>query len=160
MPSRIASLSRTATATVTLLAAGLAAGCSSEDKSREIAETVYSQDEFTLNEIFDQPVKEGYVFCEYTNADEGAELGFDPDDFYGIDNVPYAWEVMTGIGVIFQDGTREPLVEWFSPTGINACAKIAPYTRIEPDQTIAVGSTIKKFSDVGEKEIATLSIQK
>ncbi|MDK8451290.1 hypothetical protein [Corynebacterium mastitidis] len=42
MPSRIASLSRTATATVTLLAAGLAAGCSSEDKSREIAETVYS----------------------------------------------------------------------------------------------------------------------
>lgn len=77
------------------------------------------------------------MFCEYTDADEGAELGFDPDDFYGIDNHPHSWEVVTGIGVIFQDGTQEPLVEWFSPTGINACVKIPPYTRIESDQTIA-----------------------
>ncbi|KQB85904.1 hypothetical protein [Corynebacterium lowii] len=70
------------------------------------------------------------MFYEYTDSDEGAELGFDPDDFYGIDSHPHSWEVMTGIGVIFQDGTREPLVEWFSPTGINRLCK---NTALHPD---------------------------
>ncbi|MEJ4099897.1 hypothetical protein V5S96_05920 [Corynebacterium mastitidis] len=138
----------------------LLASCSSNEESGELADTIHSQSEFSLGDAFDDPVKEGYVFCEYADAESGEELGFDPDDFYGVYNNPHDWEVKTGIGVIFQDDAREPVVEWFAPEQINTCVNVAPYRHLEPGQKITVGTTVKDFTNRGEAEIKTLSIQK
>ncbi|WPF65745.1 MULTISPECIES: hypothetical protein [unclassified Corynebacterium] len=136
----------------------IASDYSSSNKPTTIANAVQERDSFTLNEIMDSPVKEAHVFCEYADADAAEELGFDRRDIYSIDNNHMAWETHTAIGVIFEDADKEPVLEYFSPTRINACsAHRISYLELDPDQTISVGVETKEFVRYGEKQVKVLS---
>lgn len=132
-------------------------GCTS-GSGGEIAQAAHERTSFSLAEVIDGPVKEAYVFCQYTNSEDGVARGFEEADFFGIDKNYMAWETSTGIGVLFEDGT-EPRVEWFQPKDINACAESEDFLRqLDPDQTITVSDVSMRFVGIEDEVIVkTLS---
>lgn len=143
---------------ITVCAAFLS-GCIADSRG-EIADAVHEQASFTLAEVVDKPVKEAYVFCQYTNPEDGVARGFDEGDFFGVRNNPQAWETSTGIGLLFEDGTK-PRVEWFDATDINACPESSdPLRQLDPDQTITVRDIPMDFVGVEDKVmVKTLSYE-
>ena len=140
-------------ACVAALALPLASCSRSEDLG--IGAAAHDGEPFTIAEAVGDGVERAYVFCPYTDKSTGAELGFDPDDFFAIDDNSYAWETYTGIGVIFDDG-REPAVEWFDPTDIDACSEYSGPLDIHTPITPVAEQ--RQFTDDNTAEVITLQV--
>ncbi|KQB83057.1 hypothetical protein [Corynebacterium oculi] len=130
-------------------------------KPDTISRAVEERESSTLNEIMDSPVKRAHVICQYANRNAVENLGFNSRDIYSIDNNYMAWETETAIGVIFEDEEKEPVLEYFSPTRINACPGNndvqESYLELNPDQPISVGKEKQNFARYGEVEVKVLS---
>lgn len=130
------------------------AGCTSQQPP--LAAAALQSSTFTLNGVFGGDVERAYAFCKYSSKEVGEGLGFDPDDFFAVDDNPQKWETYTGIGVIYSDD-RDPYVEWFDPSVIDACpGTIQPGTEIDPNSPIQVEKQTIEFAREGDKEVAVL----
>ena len=143
-----------------LLCASLAAlsvvsACSRQSPLEEAA---LAGEPFTLDRVLGGEVAKAYAFCEYTDKNVGAGLGFDPDDFFSMDDNYSAWETHTGIGVRYSDG-RDPEVEWFDPRSVDACPEgKASGEEIDPRAEIGVNKQEREFN-AKTHEVAVLSYE-
>ncbi|WP_301924629.1 hypothetical protein [Corynebacterium glaucum] len=141
-----------------LACAAVVTACGSRSVS-PIGDAALQADSFVLTDILAGDIDKAHVFCEYTSKDTGAQLGFDPEDFFDVDDRSQKWETYTGIGVTYSDGSP-PTVEWFDPRTVDACPDYYnPGQEIDPRAPITVERKEVQFSDGGTSEVAVLSYQ-
>ncbi|KQB84166.1 hypothetical protein [Corynebacterium oculi] len=105
----------------------------------DIARAAREGDAFTLREVMGEGAREGYVFCQYINAEDGVERGFEEKDFPSMERNHQGWESGTGIGVLVTEEADAPRVEWFDPAEVDACPSPEDsLRRLAPDQEITV----------------------
>lgn len=129
------------------------AGCGTQEMP--LTQAALDGEAFTVEQVLDSSVERAYVFCPYTSKEFGEQLGFNPDDFHGINDNPQAWETETGIGVLFEDGSSQ--VEWFDPREVNACPDATQSgTEIAADSPISVSLETREFANGKTSEVAVL----
>lgn len=109
-----------------LIAAAVAVGAGLRSKGAKIERYIQQNDQIIVAEQFDKPIEFAFLICEYAEASQYQEFGFNPNDFYSINNNSHRWETYTGMAVIFDDAETEVL--YFDPTRVNACVKV-PHAR-------------------------------
>lgn len=140
----------------TLITAMALGACGAQSPSA-LEDAALHTDTFTIADVHGASVDHAYVFCEYTSKETAAQLGFDPADFFDVDDQYRKWETYTGIGVTYSDGTA-PTVEWFDPYTVDACPDYYNSGQeIDPHATIAVKREDVSFTDGSTSEVALLS---
>lgn len=129
------------------------AGCGTQ--VTPLTQAALEGEPFTVEQALGDSVASAYVFCPYTSKELGEQLGFNADDFYGIDDNPHAWETETGIGVLFEDGSSQ--MEWFDPREVSACeGRMQTGTEIDPRAPITVSMETREFDGGKSSDVALL----
>ncbi|SQG63972.1 Uncharacterised protein [Corynebacterium renale] len=129
------------------------AGCGTQ--VTPLTQAALDGEPFTVEQVLGDSVASAYAFCPYASKELGEQLGFNADDFYGIDDNPQAWETETGIGVLFEDGSSQ--VEWFDPREVSACeGRMQTGTEIDAGSPITVHKESREFANGTTSEVAVL----